>query len=60
MVPQEDVGNNHLHRVVSKEAPWTYNLAMAKMQIILASGSKLYCQELVITLSSGYQRQCIR
>lgn len=55
MVPQEDVGNNHLHRVIGKETPRAYNLAMAKVQVILASGSKLYCQELAITLSSGYQ-----
>jgi hypothetical protein len=55
MVPQEDVGNDHLHRVIGKEAPRAYNLAMAKVQVILASGGKLYRQELVITLSSGYQ-----
>lgn len=54
MIPQEDVGNDHLHRVVGKEAPWAYNLAMAKMQAILASGSELYYQELVTTLCSGY------
>lgn len=54
MVPQEDVGNDHLHRVIGKETPRAYNLAMAEVQVILGSGSKLYCQELVITLSSGY------
>jgi len=54
MVPQEDVGNDHLHGVISKEAPRAYNLAMAKVQVILASGGKLYRQELVITLSSGF------
>jgi hypothetical protein len=56
IVPQEDVGNDHFHRVIGKEAPWAYNLGMAKVQVILASGGKLYRQALVITLSFGYQR----
>ena len=42
MVPQEDVGNDHLHRVIGKEAPRAYNLAMTKVQVILTSGGKLY------------------
>lgn len=44
-----------IFRVIGKEAPWTSILAVAKMQIILTSGSKFYCQELVIILPFWYE-----
>lgn len=33
--------------MISKEATRAYNLAMAEVQVVLASGRKFYCQELV-------------
>lgn len=50
MVSQEDIANDHLHGVVCKEPPRAYNLAMAKVEVVLASGGKLYRQVLVFTL----------
>lgn len=36
MIPQEDVADDHLHRLASKEAARAYDPAVAKVQVILA------------------------
>jgi fatty acid desaturase len=42
MVPQKNIGHDHLHGMISKEAPWANDLAVAKVQVVLASGGELY------------------
>lgn len=41
VIAQQDVGHDHLDRMIGKESPRADNFAVAKMQIVFACGCEL-------------------
>jgi len=50
MVSQDNIADNHLDGAIGKEAPRADDLAMSKVEIVFASGGKLYSQELATAM----------
>lgn len=42
MIPQNDVGNNHLYGVINEEATRAHDFAMAKVKIGFTGGGESY------------------